>query len=58
MASQPIPPEEAPVDIPVPTPTDPEPFVPTDPVMRALPEHQDDTSFQRKLETQQRLAAS
>ena len=41
MASQPLPPEEAPadapIDIPVPAPTDPEPFVPTDPVMQALP---------------------
>jgi hypothetical protein len=41
MASQPPPPEEfpadIPIDIPVPAPTDPEPFVPTDPVMRDLP---------------------
>ena len=41
MASQPPTPEEvpadAPIDIPVPMPTDPEPFAPSDPVMRDLP---------------------
>lgn len=41
MASQPPAPDEVPVDtpvdIPVPSPTDPDPGVPTDPVMPGVP---------------------